>query len=188
MTERGEQLHTIADQQITELADLIRTLDDAALRLPCPGRENLGDGTVGAFAQHTADNYRRIAAFVAASDRMSAGHVTGQPGGHRIPRFLRGPGHQTPQHSQNGPDSHRHDEPYTAENTSRAELIEEFEGARENLSRIAELTDRQLDAVPPKDSFRYCDGHRTLEQVLTAVLKHQHHQVRALQVALSPTQ
>ena len=117
-----------------------------------------------------------------------AGHVTGQPGGHRIPRFLRGLGHQTARHSQNGPDSHRHDEPYTAENTSRADLVEQLSAARENLSGIAELTDRQFDTVPPKGSFRFCDGQRTLEQVLTALLKHQDHQVRAIQAALSPIQ
>ena len=187
MTERGKQLHTIADRQITELADLIRTLDEATLRLPCTGREKLGDGTVGAFAQHTAHNYRRIGAFVAASDQMSAAHLTGQPA-HRIPRFLRGLGHQTAQHSHNGPDNHRHDEPYTAENASRADLAEQLSAARENLSGIAELTDRQLDTVPPKNSFRFCDGQRTLEQVLTALLKHQDHQVRALQAALSPIQ
>jgi hypothetical protein len=188
MTKRGKQLHAIADQQITELADLIRTLDEAALRLPCKGREKLGDGTVGAFVQHTADNYRRIGAFAAASDRMSAGHLTGQPGGHRSPRFLGGLGHQTARHSQNGPDSHRRDEPYTAENTSRSDLIEQLSAARKSLSGIAELTDRQLDTVPPKDSFRFCDGQRTLDQVLTALLKHQDHQVRALQAARSPIQ
>jgi hypothetical protein len=31
-----------------------------ALHLPCAGREKLGDGTVGAVAMHTADNYLRI--------------------------------------------------------------------------------------------------------------------------------
>lgn len=161
MTERGEQLHATADQQITELTGLIQTLDERSLRLQCAGREKLGDGTVAACAQHTADNYRRIAAFVATSDRTSANHT---------------------------PDSHRHDEPYTAENTSPADLIEQLSGARQGLSRMSELTDRQLDKVPPKDSFRFCDGQRTLEQVLTGLLKHQAHQVRALQAAISSTQ
>jgi hypothetical protein len=32
--------------------------------------------------------------------------------------------------------------------------------------RQSELTDSQLDQVPPKHSFRFCDGQRTLEQVL----------------------
>jgi hypothetical protein len=71
MTERGQQLHAIADGQIVELIDLVSALDQAALRLPCPGREKLGDGTIAASARHTADNYQRIAAFVETSDRMS---------------------------------------------------------------------------------------------------------------------
>ncbi|MBV8713036.1 MAG: hypothetical protein JOY56_14705 [Solirubrobacterales bacterium] len=43
----------------------------------------------------------------------------------------------------------------------------------------------QLDRVPAKDSFRFCDGERTLEQVLLGLLKHQDHQVQALRAALT---
>ena len=185
MTERGKRLHATADRQITELADLIQTLDEPAWRLSCAGREKLGDGTVAACAKHTAHNYQRIATFVATTDRRSAGHATGQRGGHRIPRFLSALGHQAAEHSPRGPDGHGHDGPYTAENASPADLIEQLSAARENLSGIAELTDRQLDTVAPKDSFRFCDGRRTLEQVLTGLLKHQDHQVHALKAALS---
>ena len=71
MTERGKQLHAIADGQIAELIALIATVDEAALRLPCPDREKLGDGTVGASVRHTADNYQRIAEFIQASDQRS---------------------------------------------------------------------------------------------------------------------
>jgi hypothetical protein len=46
---RTEQLHATAEAQIDELIALMATLDEAALRLPCPGREKLGDGTVGAL-------------------------------------------------------------------------------------------------------------------------------------------
>jgi hypothetical protein len=87
MTERGKTLHATADDQIAELTALISTVDEAALRLPCPGREKLGDGTVAASAQHTADNYRRIAGFVETSDRMSAAHEPTHDGAHRIPGF-----------------------------------------------------------------------------------------------------
>jgi hypothetical protein len=185
MTERGKQRYAIADQQITELTDLIRTLDEPALRRPCAGREKLGDGTVAACAQHTAHNYQQIGTFVASAGRTSAGHATGQRDGHRIPPFLRALGHQAAEQSRHGADSHGHNEPYPAENTSPADLIEQLSTARENLSGIAELTDRQLDTIPPKDSFRFCDGQRTLEQGLTGLLTHQDHQVRALQSALS---
>lgn len=49
--------------------------------------------------------------------------------------------------------------------------------------QIAELADSQLDAIPPKDAFRFCDGQRTLEQVLAGLLKHQGHQLEALRSA-----
>jgi hypothetical protein len=188
MTERGKRLYAIADQQITELTDLIQTLDEPALHLPCAGREKLGDGTIAACAQHTAHNYQRIGTFVATTDRMTARHATGQRGGHQAPRFLRALGHQPGEQSRHGADGHGHNEPYTAQNTSPADLIEQLSAARENLSGIAELTDQQLDTTPPKDSFRFCDGQRTLEQVLTGLLKHQDHQIRALRSALSGTQ
>jgi hypothetical protein len=84
MIERGSALHATADEQITELIAVIATADEVALRLPCPGREKLGDGTVGASIRHTADNYQRITDFVQTSDRTS-GAPPGQHGGHRIP-------------------------------------------------------------------------------------------------------
>jgi hypothetical protein len=64
MSERGTQLLDTADRQISELTGLIATPGETALRLPCPGREKLGDGTVAACALHTADNYHRIARFL----------------------------------------------------------------------------------------------------------------------------
>jgi hypothetical protein len=188
MTERGQRLHATADRQITELTDLIQTLDEAAWRLPCAGRERLGDGTVAACARHTAHNYERIATFVAATGRMPAGHATSTRGDHRTPRFLQARGHQAAEHSEPGPDSHGHDQHYTAEATSPADIVEQLSATRERLSSVAELTDRQLDTVPPKDSFRFCDGERTLEQVLTGLLKHQDHPLRALQATISRTQ
>lgn len=93
MTEHAKQLHATADRQIAELIGLITTLDEPTSRLPCPGREKLGDGTIGASARHTADNYQRLAAFVQTSDRMSETHAPNQHAGHRSPRFLRAFGH-----------------------------------------------------------------------------------------------
>src|SRR5450755_1160559 len=94
MTQRAQELSATADRQIAELIDLLSPLDQAALRRPCPGREKLGDGTIGAAARHTADNYERIADFVQTSDQMSAAH-----GGHRIPRFLRALGYGPQDHA-----------------------------------------------------------------------------------------
>ena len=64
MSERGIKLLETADGQIRDLIDLFSMSGDAALSLPCPGREKLGDGTVAACAWHTADSYDRIAAFI----------------------------------------------------------------------------------------------------------------------------
>ena len=64
-------------------------------------------------------------------------------------------------------------------------MLEQLSASRDTLGRIAKLTDSQLDAIPPKGSFRFCDGQRTLEQVLVGLLKHQGHQVEALKTALA---
>jgi hypothetical protein len=146
MSHRAEALHTIADTQIGVLVDLISVADDAALQRPCPGREKLGDGTIGAIAAHTAANYERIGAFVA----------TGQ-----------------------------HDQPHTTAGAGAQSILERLTGARQSLGALATLTDVQLDAIPPKDSFRFCDGERTLEQVVAGLLKHQGHQLQALRTALA---
>jgi hypothetical protein len=158
MSERGQRLQSTADEQIARLIDLIATADEASLRRPCPGRENLGDGTTGALAAHTTENYQRIATFVA----IRVGDADGlEDGAH-------------------GPIGHGHADGYTAGSTTRADLVRRLAVARERLARIAELTDDQLDSVPDKDSFRFCDGQRTLEQVLSGLLKHQEHQVQLL--------
>ena len=139
MSDRAQQLQASADAQIGVLIDLISNADESALRRPCPGREKLGDGTVGALAAHTAGNYGRIATFLAGDDAPA----------------------------------------------TSGDLLAQLSAARDQLKQIAELTDRELDAVPPKDSFRFCDGQRTLEQVVTGLLKHQGHQVQALTAAIT---
>jgi hypothetical protein len=185
MTERGTQLHATADEQIAELIDVLSALDEAALRRPCPGREKLGDGTVGASMRHTADNYQRIAGFVQTSDRMSGAHGASQHGGHRIPRFLRAIGHGPANHAEHDPGTGQHDDHYSADTIDVSAVVEQLSASRDTLGRIAELTDTQLDAIPPDGSFRFCDGQRTLEQVLAGLLKHQSHQVEALRSAVA---
>jgi hypothetical protein len=183
MTDRADQLHATADDQIAELIALLSAVDEATLRLPCPGREKLGDGTIAASAQHTADNYQRIAEFVHTSDRMSGGQAPNQLGGHRIPRLLRGLGHGPSDHGEHGAGAGHHPDHYTADVLDVDDIVEQLSATRTALDRIAELTTSQLDATPPKDSFRFCDGQRTLEQVLASLLKHQRHQLDALTAA-----
>lgn len=134
MSERAVHLSRTADRQITEVIDILAICDEAALRLPCPGREELGDGSVAACARHTAHNYRRIGRFLATTDRLSAGHTTGEPGAHRLPRFLRTLGHDAVEQSRHGPDGHDHHEQYKAENTSPADLIEQLSARTSALS------------------------------------------------------
>ncbi len=181
MTQRAQQLLATSDEQVDELIALITRLDEPALQRPCPGREKLGDGTVGAIIKHTADNYQRIAEFVSASDRMTS-HGPSRPGGHRISRLLRTLGHQAPQHQEPSPGADGQGDHYAL---GDLEIATQLAATRDTLRRIGELTDTQLDAIPPKDSFRFCDGQRTLEQVLARLLKHQRHQLHALNAAVS---
>jgi hypothetical protein len=184
MSERANELHATADRQIDELLDLLATLDDETSRRPCPGRDKLGDGTVAASAQHTADNYERIAAFLTASRRASAAHAPPKHG-HRIPRFLRSRGHGPADHAEHSDGGSRHDGAYTADTTDLADVARRLSTTRDAFRQVAELTDGQLDAIPPEGSFRFCDGRRTLEQVLASLLKHQGHQLSALSTALA---
>jgi hypothetical protein len=185
MTERTSRLHATADEQIGELLDLVSTIDEATARRPCPGREKLGDGTVAANARHTADNFQRIAAFLSETDRMPA---DGKPNGgraHRMPRALRilGPRPPAAEHGSGG-DTGQHDVPYTADTADLGALIEQLGTTRAALARAVELSDSQLDAIPPAGSFRFADGKRTVEQVLAGLLKHQRRQLDALKAAI----
>jgi hypothetical protein len=172
MSDRAEQLYTTANGQIEQLVALLSSTDNATLHLPAPGREKLGDGTIGALVAHTADNYQRIAEFVQTSDRTAATHRPGQSGGHRIPRFMRALGHRPPEHSDHGPGA-------------AAEILKQLTLSLGKLTQVNGLTNSQLNAVPPDGSFRFCDGKRTLQQVLASLLNHQAHQVQAIESALT---
>jgi hypothetical protein len=164
MSDRGLDLRRTADGQIAELIELLSTRGQIVLGLPCPGRQKLGDGTVAACALHTADNYHRIAGF-----------LQGQSDGrhHRIGRSLHGHG------------DHKHEGGYTAEDIDLPALLDRLSAGRAALRALADLTDAQLDTVPPASEMKFCDGQRTLEQVVTNLLNHQSHQLDALKSAIS---
>jgi hypothetical protein len=115
---------------------------------------------------------------------MSGAHQPTQHGAHCVPRFLRALGHGPSDHAEHNPGAGQHDEQYTADNIDLTAVVTELSASRGSLGQIAELTDIQLDAIPPKDSSRLCDGQRTLEHVLASLLKQQSHQVDALNTAL----
>jgi hypothetical protein len=179
MGERGTQLLRMGEGPLSELIGLLSTRDEAALNLPCPGREKLGDGTVAACASHTADNYLRIAAFLREEDHPPVAHGDRRRRPHRIPSFLRARGHQS------GHDRHMHSTPHGAEAVDREGLLERLSAGREALSLLGDLTDAQLDSVPPASDMKFCDGQRTLEQIVTNLLNHQSHQLDALKAALA---
>jgi hypothetical protein len=178
MSERGTQLFQMADGQLSELIDLLSARDAAALSLPCPGREKLGDGTVAACASHTAENYLRIAAFLRDEDHQHVAHGHKACGSHRIPSFLRARSHRSG-HNQ---DMHGADR---AESIDRDGLLRRLSAGLDAFRVVTGLTDEQLDAVPPASDMKFCDGQRTLEQIVTNLLNHQSHQLDALRAALT---
>ena len=166
MNERATKLFNDADRQISELKALIAAAGDSSLTLPCPGREKLGDGSVAAAAVHAADNYQRIAQF-----------ASGEAGGsvHRPPRFLRG---------RHGPGQHAGGVDYRADRITMKALLHQLTSGGKAIARLGGLTDQQLDVIPAASDLRFVDGQRTLEQILTAMLKHQAHQVEAISKAV----
>jgi hypothetical protein len=152
---RGAALLATAAEQISELIGLLSTRGEAALILPCPRRGKLGDGTVGATAAHTADSYRRIAAFVEATVDGHGGHA---------------PGARAAEH---GP-----------QNVTLEDLLARLSVAGDALTLFAELEDERLDLVPAASEMKFCDGRRTLEQIVSSLLKHQRHQVDAIRAAV----
>ncbi len=179
MSERATQLNQLAGEQLSELIALLAAQDEAALRLPCSGREKLGDGTVAACVSHTADNYLRVAAFLRGEDYQPAAHSDRERGPHRVPSFLRARGHRS-EHDRGG-----HTAPHGAMNVDRAGLLERLSRGRDALGILGRLTDEQLDAVPPAGDMKFCDGQRTLQQIVTNLLSHQTHQLDTLKAALA---
>lgn len=179
MSERGTQLLQMADGQLSELIGLLSTRDEAALKLPCPGREKLGDGTVAACASHTAGNYLRIAAFLRGEDQPPGAHGDRARGPHRIPSFLRGRGHQGDH------DRQMHGALHGGEDIDRDGLLERLSAGRDALGLLGDLTDAQLDTVPPANEMKFCDGQRSLQQIVTNLLNHQSHQLDVLKAALA---
>jgi hypothetical protein len=176
MSERGTQLFQIADGQLSALIGLFSTCEEAAVSLPCPDREKLADGTVGAVATHTADNYVRIADFIAAGAAAPPGketHRSFRSIASRLGRHGRG---------EHGPWMHG---PGAAGSTDRAGVLDRLSKGRDAMGVLAGLTDEQLDTVPPASDMKFCDGQRTLEQIVTNLLNHQSHQLDALKGALA---
>jgi len=66
-------------------------------------------------------------------------------------------------------------------------LLDQLTSGRKVVARLGRLTDQQLNGIPPASELRFVDGQRTLEQILMAMLKHQAHQVDAINKAVKHT-
>jgi hypothetical protein len=161
VSERGTKLLDRANGQISELIGLLSASGEAVLLLPNLARQKLGDGTVGASASHTADSYHRIARIVRAS---------------------------FPSEQDDGEDDHlepaRGNHQHEVKNVDLQDLLDRLSAGRIALSVLADLTDDQLDHVPPAGA-RFADGKRTLEQVVSRALNHQGQNVDALKAAVA---
>ncbi len=150
MSEPGVRLQQAADAQISELIDLLSTHDQSALKLQCPGREKLGDGTVAVSAMHTADDYHRIADFLRTSDHGASAPAAKRS--HRLPGFARARGHAAGHSSGSRPPA------YSAQDIDLRRLLERLSTARTSLRPLADLSDGQLDTIPPAGEMKFCDG------------------------------
>ncbi len=156
MSERGTELITKARRQLAEMAEFFDTLDDVDL-LRIYHDEGAGDGpgdTVGEVAAHMAEGYQFLGRFLHAS-----GYVPGAP--------TKGISHDY---------SHGHN--HAQAPAAVSDILERLSKAPIGL--LADLTDEQFDSMPPAGSSRFSDGHRSLYEVIDAVIAHQEAHLVAL--------
>ena len=155
MGERGTRLMVRADRQLSEMIEFFGTLDEADLRKPCPdesAEDSTGD-TVGAVASHMAQSYHFLGKFLQADRYLPESPATGN---------RKGRGHRyRPGHGRTFPPA------------ALPDVVDRLTGGKAPIGLLADLTDEQLDSVPPAGSSRFSDGSRTLEQVIDEVIAHQ---------------
>jgi hypothetical protein len=149
MSRQGLKLLQTADAQISELIELFSGRDDGVLARPCPARAKFGDGTIGAVALHTAENYARIATFL--DNQPDNGHADARP----------------------------------VQAVTVPALLKVLNGSRDALRLLGDMSEERLSEVPPAGTMRFCDGRRTLEEVVTGQLTHQARNVEMLKAAAS---
>jgi hypothetical protein len=89
---------------------------------------------------------------------------------------------------RDGGEQHRpgqHGEGCRASEVELDVLLVRLAAARDALATIGQLSDEQMDSVPPAGEMKFADGERTLEQIVASLLEHQRHQVAALAAGLS---
>lgn len=106
----------------------------------------------------------------------AAAHIA--EGYHFLVRFLWSAGY-VPGGSAGG---HGHERPTAL---SLPELRQRLDDGRIEISVIADLTDQQLDSVPPPKSSRFSDGRRSLELAIEEVIAHQTQHLTDLKTAVA---
>ena len=149
MSERAEGLMQKVIRQIDDIAEVFATLSEADLAKPRPPGEESGKSDHVAKGRTLGDAASHIAEGYHFIVRFleSAGYVPGGPAGGSI--HGRGPAPSLP------------------------ELRKRVGEAKAEVSVIADLTDEQLDSVPPPKSSRFSDGRRSLERVIEEAIAHQ---------------
>ena len=84
----------------------------------------------------------------------------------------------------NQPDS-GHPDARSAKDVTIPALQQLLTSSRESFARLDELSEERLNAVPAASAMRFCDGERTLQQVVRSLLVHQAHNVDTLKAAAS---
>jgi hypothetical protein len=147
VSERGIELMTIVSRQLDEMAGFFGALDEADLRKPCPD-DDAGD-TVGAVAAHAAEVYHYLGRFLRATGHVPGSPATGNSQSH-------GHGRASPELLPHLPD-----------------LLDRLTAGKAPIGLLADLTDEQLDSVPPAGSGRFSNGRRSLAGTIDAVIAYQ---------------
>jgi hypothetical protein len=126
--------------------DLYNTYPDES------AEDSVGD-TVGAVAAHMTQGYHFLGKFLQAN-----GYVPGSPAtGNR-----KGRGHRyRPGHRRTLPPA------------ALPGVVDRLTARKAPIDLLVDLTDEQLDSVPPAGSSQFSDGSRTLEQVIDKVIAYQ---------------
>lgn len=155
MSERGTRLMAKADGQLSEMIEFFGTLNEVDLHKPYPDEstEDSAGDTVGAVAAHMAQGYHFLGKLLQAD-----GYVLGSP----VTGNRKGSGHRyRPGHGRTLPPA------------ALSDVVDRLTAGKTPIGLLADLTDEQLDSVPPAGSSRFSDGSWTLEQVIDEVIAHQ---------------
>ena len=176
MGDRGTRLMAKADGQLSETIEFFATLEEADLRKACTdeGAEDSSGGTVAAVAAHTAEGYHQLGRFLRA-----AGYVPGLP----ETGSDRGRGHGGRDRGQDRGQEHRHAHGHAPD--ALPDMRGRLSEGKVPIGLLAELTDEQLDGLPPAGSSPFSDGRRTLDRVIEAAIAHQAAHLLALKRAVA---